>query len=125
MGICAAALSRLDDTGFRALFRKSTVKRSGRDRFLRNVLIAIGNSGEPALAPEALRLLSDPSPLVRAMAVWALSRLLSSEEFARLRADNLDREQDPDVREEWDASPEGSDTQAMETAQPASPVCAD
>ena len=62
---------------------------------------------------------------MRAMAVWALSRLLSSEEFARLRADNLDREQDPDVRGEWDASSEGSDTRAMETAQPASPVCAD
>ncbi len=68
-------LARLDDAAFRALFRKSPVKRIGRDRFVRNVLIAIGNSGEAALGEEALRLLDDPSPLVRAMAVWALKRL--------------------------------------------------
>ncbi|MEI9989165.1 MAG: tRNA epoxyqueuosine(34) reductase QueG [Rhizomicrobium sp.] len=68
-------LARLDDAAFRALFRKSPVKRIGRDRFLRNVLIAIGNSGDAALGEEALRLLDDASPLVRAMAVWALKRL--------------------------------------------------
>ena len=68
-------LARLDDASFRALFRKSPVKRIGRDRFVRNVLIAIGNSGDAALGEEALRLLGDPSPLVRAMAVWALRRL--------------------------------------------------
>ncbi len=67
-----AALSRLDDAQFRALFSKSPVKRTGRDRFLRNVLVAIGNSGEAALAAEAERLLDDPSPLVRGAAVWAL-----------------------------------------------------
>jgi epoxyqueuosine reductase len=107
-----AVLSRLDDAGFRTLFRKSPVKRLGRNCFMRNVLIAIGNSGEPALAPEALRLLSDASPLVRAMAVWALSRLLAPKKFARVRADNLDREHDPDVRHEWDVSGEGSETNA-------------
>ena len=68
-------LARLDDAAFRALFRKSPVKRIGRDRFVRNVLIAIGNSADAALGEEALRLLDDPSPLVRAMAVWALKRL--------------------------------------------------
>ena len=68
-------LARLDDAAFRALFAKSPVKRIGRDRFIRNVLIAIGNSGEPTLAPEAERLLTDPSPLVRGAAVWALGRL--------------------------------------------------
>lgn len=68
-------LVRLDDTAFRALFRKSPVKRIGRDRFVRNVLIAIGNSGDASLVPEAERLLDDPSALVRAMAVWALRRL--------------------------------------------------
>jgi epoxyqueuosine reductase len=57
---------------FRALFRGSPIKRIGRDRFVRNVLIAIGNSGDARLATEAERLLGDPSPLVRAMAVWAL-----------------------------------------------------
>jgi epoxyqueuosine reductase len=96
-----AALSRLDDKDFRALFRKSPVKRIGRDRFLRNVLIAIGNSGDTSLAPEAMRLLSDPSSLVRAMAVWALGRLSIADEFVRLRAVHLDHETDSDVRQEW------------------------
>ncbi len=70
-----AELARLDDATFRALFRKSPVKRIGRDRFVRNVLIAVGNSGDASLMPEAQRLLDDSSPLVRAMAVWALARL--------------------------------------------------
>ena len=70
-----ADLVRLDDAGFRALFSKSAVKRIGRARFIRNVLIAIGNSGDAALAGEAERLLGDASPLVRGAAVWALGRL--------------------------------------------------
>jgi epoxyqueuosine reductase len=70
-----AELARLDDAAFRALFRKSPVKRIGRDRFVRNVLIAIGNSNDQTLVPEATRLLDDTSPLVRAMAVWALGQL--------------------------------------------------
>src|SRR5206468_447963 len=65
-------LAQLDDAAFRALFAKSPVKRTGRDRFIRNVLIAIGNSGNAALAGEAERLLDDGSPLVRGAAVWAL-----------------------------------------------------
>jgi epoxyqueuosine reductase len=94
-------LARLDDAAFRALFAKSPVKRIGRDRFLRNVLYAIGNSGEPRLAVEAERLLEDPSPLVRGAAVWALSRLLSAEAFETLRADT--DEDDPTVQTEWNA----------------------
>jgi epoxyqueuosine reductase len=70
-----AELARLDDAAFRALFAKSPVKRIGRARFLRNVLIAIGNSGDPALVDEVERLLDDPSPLVRGAAIWALGRL--------------------------------------------------
>src|SRR4051795_7588489 len=70
-----AELVRLDDAAFRALFTKSPVKRIGRDRFLRNVLIAIGNSGDAALADEARRLLKDESALVRGAAVWALGQL--------------------------------------------------
>ena len=77
-----AELARLDDAAFRALFAKSPVKRIGRDRFIRNVLIAIGNSGDAALAAEAERLLDDESPLVRGAAVWALSQLMAREEFA-------------------------------------------
>ncbi|MGO9397977.1 MAG: tRNA epoxyqueuosine(34) reductase QueG [Xanthobacteraceae bacterium] len=101
-----AELVRLDDAGFRALFAKSAIKRIGRARFLRNVLIAIGNSGAAALAPEAERLLDDASPLVRGAAIWALSRL----DRARLEIGFAERraaETDPDVAAEWDAAFEG------------------
>src|SRR5712672_1903982 len=77
-------LARLDDTAFRALFSKSPVKRIGRDRFVRNVLVAIGNSGDAALADEATRLLDDESALVRGAAVWALSQLMTPDAFAAL-----------------------------------------
>ncbi|MBS0296530.1 MAG: tRNA epoxyqueuosine(34) reductase QueG [Proteobacteria bacterium] len=70
-----ADLAALDDAAFRALFAKSAVKRIGRDRFVRNVLYAIGNSGESALAGVAGRLLEDPSAQVRDAAAWAVSRL--------------------------------------------------
>jgi epoxyqueuosine reductase len=96
-----AELSRLDDPTFRALFSRSPVKRIGRDRFIRNVLYAIGNSAEPALAAEALRLLDDPSALVRGAAVWALSRLLDAASFEALRAAAM--ETDPVVLDEWRA----------------------
>src|SRR6267143_2257425 len=76
-----ADLARLDDAAFRARFTKSPVKRIGRDRFIRNVLIAIGNSGDGALAARASHLLDDQSPLVRGAAVWALSQLMRREEF--------------------------------------------
>src|SRR6185312_15480084 len=76
-------LVQLDDAAFRALFSKSPVKRIGRDRFIRNVLIAIGNADDASLAAEAERLLGDASPLVRGAAVWALSQLLPREAFAK------------------------------------------
>jgi epoxyqueuosine reductase len=96
-----ADLARLDDAAFRALFPKSPVKRIGRDRFVRNVLYAIGNAGEPDLATEARRLLDDPSPVVRGAAVWALSRLLDAAAFEALRDERLGSEADEQVREEW------------------------
>ncbi|MDB5474702.1 MAG: iron-sulfur-binding protein [Phenylobacterium sp.] len=96
-----ADLARLDDAGFRALFAKSPVKRIGRDRFVRNVLYAIGNSGDAGLAAEAQRLLDDAAPLVRGAAVWALSRLLGEAAFEALRAGRLPAETDPNVQEEW------------------------
>jgi epoxyqueuosine reductase len=96
-----AELARLDDATFRALFTKSPVKRIGRDRFVRNVLIAIGNSDDAALADAAKRLLGDDSALVRGAAVWALSQLMGREEF-QLRATNaLKAELDHSVRAEW------------------------
>ena len=95
------ALAELDDAAFRALFRGTPVKRTGRDRFMRNVLIAIGNSGDPGLVPVVRQRLSDASELVRAMAVWALSRLADKVEVAALKARHLPGETDPAVRDEW------------------------
>ena len=100
-------LARLDDAAFRALFAKSAVKRSGRDRFVRNVLIAIGNSGDPALASEAERLIEDEAPLVRGAAVWALSRLAPAR-LAGLAPDCRETEPDAEVRAEWAAALGGS-----------------
>jgi len=97
-----AKLARLDDAQFRSVFAKTSIKRTGRDRFVRNVLIAIGNSGDVSLAGEAERLLDDASPLVRGAAVWALGKLLPREKFAALAR----RKMDPDdsVRDEWSAA---------------------
>ena len=98
-----AELARLDDAMFRALFAKSAVKRIGRARFLRNVVIAIGNSGDAALCDEAERLLDDPAPLVRGAAIWALTRL----DRPRLRGCAERRraaESDLAVLDEWDAA---------------------
>jgi epoxyqueuosine reductase len=94
-------LLQLDDAGFRALFAASPVKRIGRDRFLRNVLIAAGNSGASALAGAITPHLSDRSPLVRAMAVWALSRLLAPAGFAAATAAARLAETDQSVISEW------------------------
>src|SRR5512135_1259951 len=97
-----ADLVRLDDAQFRALFSKTSIKRTGRDRFVRNVLIAIGNSGDAALAGEAERLLDDASPLVRGAAVWALGKLLPREKFSALAQRKSDS--DDSVRDEWAAA---------------------
>ena len=97
-----AELAGLEDAQFRARFAGTPVKRTGRDRFVRNVLIAIGNSGDPALASAAEARLRDISPLVRAMAVWALRRLLDEAALQRLKSAYAAREQDVRVREEWD-----------------------
>jgi epoxyqueuosine reductase len=92
-----ADLARLNDAQFRTMFSKTSIKRTGRDRFVRNVLYAIGNSGDVALASEAERLLDDVSPLVRGAAVWALRRLLPAEGFSALRRSD----DDASVMEEW------------------------
>src|SRR5438105_12250983 len=97
-----AELVRLDDAAFRTLFAKSAVKRVGRARFVRNVLIAIGNAGDASLAAEAERLLDDASPLVRGAAIWALGRL----DRDRLRGveKSRSREADPELNAEWTAA---------------------
>ncbi|MBI1182304.1 MAG: tRNA epoxyqueuosine(34) reductase QueG [Alphaproteobacteria bacterium] len=97
-----ADLAGLDDAGFRALFSGSPIKRIGRDRFVRNVLIALGNSGEPASLAAVEGLLDDPSPLVRAMAVWALRHLADAAAVDAERRRRLPGEPDPNVRREWE-----------------------
>jgi epoxyqueuosine reductase len=97
-----AELARLDDASFRAQFSKTAIKRTGRDRFVRNVVIAIGNSGDALLASDAEQLLNDVSPLVRGAAVWALGRL----DPARLAAlaPRRRKENDASVQDEWAAA---------------------
>ena len=95
-----ADLAALDDAGFRALFSGSPVKRTGRARFIRNVMIAAGNSGDASLASVVCERLEDESPLVRGAAVWALARL-SPEAFRKQKARLAGREDDENVRAEW------------------------
>ena len=98
-----SVLARLDDAGFRKLFSASPVKRIGRDRFVRNVLIAIGNSGDKTLIKCAENLLGDACVQVRAMAVWAIKQLGSDELAADLKKACLKTETDSIVRAEWRA----------------------
>lgn len=95
-----AELVQLDDAGFRALFAGSPVKRIGLGRFLRNVLIGIGNSGDPGLVPLVEARLADDDGLVRGAAIWALRRLDPARAEA-LRTACAERETDPDVASEW------------------------
>lgn len=97
----------LDDGAFRARFAGTPVKRTGRDRFLRNVLIAIGNSADRAYIPQVEGRLGDNSVLVRAAAVWALSRIADANEFRSLAERYRGREQDSDVLDEWRLALEG------------------
>jgi epoxyqueuosine reductase len=96
-----ADLLGLDDATFRKRYAGTPIKRTGRDRFLRNVLIAAGNSGDRVLLPLILPLLADASALVRAMAVWALRQLGDTDTVAKARRIHLAREGDEAVRGEW------------------------
>ncbi|MBC8716814.1 tRNA epoxyqueuosine(34) reductase QueG [Ochrobactrum sp. Marseille-Q0166] len=91
----------LDDPAFRTLFSGSPVKRIGRDRFLRNVLIATGNSKDQTLVPQVESLLEDPAPVVRGAAVWALKQLVSTDRFKISHKRLASREEDATVRAEW------------------------
>jgi epoxyqueuosine reductase len=107
-----ATLAALDDAAFRTRFAGSPVKRIGRDRFLRNVLIAIGNSAAPALLPAVTAHLADPSPLVRAMAVWALARLAPAAAFRQAAAEHAAGETDAAVIAEWRSEDAGAQRNA-------------
>jgi len=101
-GAPLSELLALDDAAFRAAFMGSPVKRTGRDRFIRNVLIAAGNSCEAGLVPQVTKLLSDPSPVVRGMAVWAAAELVEDVAALRLLCDaHLSAERNAEVRNEW------------------------
>ncbi|PLW77799.1 tRNA epoxyqueuosine(34) reductase QueG [Cohaesibacter celericrescens] len=96
-----SALLQLDDAAFRLHFSGSPIKRIGRNRFLRNVLIAVGNSGDAALIVPAQAHLHDDDPVVRGAAIWALSQLLPVPEFQTLAATLSPSEQDLTVQDEW------------------------
>jgi epoxyqueuosine reductase len=96
-------LARLDDAEFRAFFSRTAIKRVGRDRFVRNVLIALGNVGGDGAVDATRERLADASPLVRGAAVWALSQLLSEQSFAEIRMQHMPEETDSHVRSEWTA----------------------
>jgi epoxyqueuosine reductase len=95
-----SALLALDDPAFRALFAGTPIKRTGRDRFVRNAAIAAGNSGDSGLAEPLTTLLDDASPLVRGAATWALAQL-DSVRFEKERDVRRAAETDPSVCEEW------------------------
>lgn len=97
-------LLQLDDAAFRRRFAGTPVKRTGRDRFVRNVCIAAGNSGDARLVPVLEGLIGDDAPLVRAMAVWALRQLAEPDKIAALTAHYGDREAEASVLAEWTTS---------------------
>ena len=101
-----AELARLDDTTFRRVFSGSPIKRTGRNRFIRNVMIALGNSRNGEVVPAVEACLDDESSLVRGAAVWALRELVSEELFAVERARRRSLENNPDVLAEWDGTAE-------------------
>jgi epoxyqueuosine reductase len=104
-------LASLDDAEFRKFFSGSPIKRIGRNRFIRNVLIAIGNASDPALADSVMPHLEDPDPQIRGAAVWALGNLLGGEALELRFAKRGGRESDPDVQEEWRLAFDGNPSQ--------------
>ena len=99
-----AELARLDDDRFRRMFSRSPIKRTGRDRFVRNVLIALGNSGNERAVPDVEACLLDSSSLVRAAAVWAFRELVDEKRFVARRAALRPAERHPEVLSEWDGT---------------------
>tara|TARA_Y100001960_G_scaffold8897_1_gene8595 strand:+ start:1287 stop:2429 length:1143 start_codon:yes stop_codon:yes gene_type:complete len=95
-------LAQLDDAAFRRVFSGSPIKRTGRDRFVRNVLIALGNSQDERSLPAVFARLDDLSDLVRGAAVWALRQLLDEEKFREVRKARRPKELTLEVLMEWD-----------------------
>ncbi len=99
-------LSLLDDKKFREFFSRSPIKRIGRNRFVRNVMIAIGNSKSKKLVKYALKNLYDESPLVRGASVWAIKEILDGKELQKIKNKSLNWEKNKSVIYEWDADSE-------------------
>mgnify|MGYP000208109307 CR=1 FL=1 len=97
-------LVTMDDSVFREVFSGSPIKRIGRDCFIRNVLIAIGNSGCQSYLHQVETLLCDSSPIVRAVAVWALSRIADIHTYRKHMQEQIESESDPYVLCEWRAA---------------------
>ena len=110
-------LVELDDGAFRKYFAGSPIKRTGRDRFVRNVLIAIGNSADRGFLPAIERRLDDAAAVVRGAAVWAAGRLASAQEVARLRTRRAGAERHPAVMAEWAAVDASVATSISDTAR--------
>ena len=96
-----AQLLKLDDAAFRKLFTGSPIKRIGRNRFMRNVLIAAGNSGAVDLCAHIMPHISDQNETVRGAAIWALAQILPAKQFIHLAETNASNEQAHDVQKEW------------------------
>ena len=96
-----AELLVLDDPGFRIRFAGTPVRRAGYWRFMRNVLVAAGNSGDPKLAGLVSAHLRSDSPLVRGMAVWAVRQLVHEKSYRTLKFTHMADERDPMVHAEW------------------------
>jgi epoxyqueuosine reductase len=109
-----ADLAALDEEEFRTVFSGSPIKRAGRDRFVRNVLIAIGNTGDPSLVPTVGRLLADPAPVVRAMAVWALGQIADTACFNAAYVQYAHLEDDSAVAGEWASARRSIPRQAVQ-----------
>lgn len=97
-----AELVQLDDPSFRTLFSGSPIKRLGRNRFIRNTLVALGNAGDSGTLNVVTPLLEDASPIVRVAAIWCCAQLLDLEGFMSLKQSHYQSEADADVIEEWD-----------------------
>ena len=91
----------IDPRGYNKFFKTSPIKRIGKDRFLRNVLIAAGNSGSQQISIKVKKFLRHESSIIRASAIWALKKIISKKEFQKLRKIYILEENDPLVVSEW------------------------
>ena len=91
----------LNDEDFRKKFSKSSIKRIGRDRFIRNVLIAVGNSKNKKYLKDVILLLEDESFIVRGMAVWSLKQLIGYRKIEDYKNKFFSKENNMHVKQEW------------------------